>query len=330
MSHQSDGTTLVTGATGTVGHAIVRRLTESGRMARALVRSAERARRLLPGDVEVAEGDVADASSVRRAVEGCKTVYHASGLPEQWRKDTGDFQRVNVQGTANMIDAALAAGIESFVYTSTIDILDRRPGVEFDESTVTTEPLGTEYERSKQEADRLVVEAIAGGLPARILHPSAVYGPAPVVNPGLNDFLVRVARRKVPMLLPGGLPLVLSEDCAEGHVAAEQAPVGARYILSESYRTLSEVAAAVAEQVPRARVPRVAPLAVARLVSEAGERIAGVTRRPPLIPRGQLHFLESNVRPSAAAARRDLGWKPAPFDEGVRLTIDHFRRFGAI
>ena len=111
MSAPSDGTTLITGATGTVGHAIAKRLAERGRRVRALVRSAERARQLLPGDVEVTQGDVTDPASVRGAVEGCKTVYHASGLPEQWRRDTGDFQRVNVQGTANMIDAALDAGV---------------------------------------------------------------------------------------------------------------------------------------------------------------------------------------------------------------------------
>src|SRR4051812_32478047 len=114
--------TLVTGATGTVGHAIVRELRRRGRAVRALVRSAARARACLPAEVELAIGDVTDAAAVRRAMDGCDSVYHASGLPEQWLPDPATFTRVNVDGTRNMIEAALATGIASFLYTSTIDV----------------------------------------------------------------------------------------------------------------------------------------------------------------------------------------------------------------
>jgi dihydroflavonol-4-reductase len=323
-------TTLVTGATGTVGHAIVRALLARGRSVRALVRDVARARVAVPAEVELVAGDVTDAVSVRRAVAGCSVVYHASGLPEQWLPDPRRFVAVNVDGTRHLVEAALDEGVTSFLYTSTIDVFTMHPGVEFDEREIDAQPKATAYERSKQVADRLVTDALARGLPARFLHPSGVYGPAPVTT-GVNDFLKRLARREIPMLLPGGFPVVFADDVAAGHLAAEErAPVGARFILSESYWRLDAVARAVAALVPDARVPPVLPMWVARAVSSAGELLARVTRRAPLIPAGQLHFLSMDVRPLARRARADLAWRPAAFEEGLGQTLADLRARGEI
>ncbi len=322
---------LITGATGTVGDAIAVQLLERGEQVRALVRSPERARGLLGNEIELLEGDVTDAASVRKAVEGCATVFHAAGLPEQWRQDVGDFTRVNVDGTRNLAEASLAAGVERFVYTSTIDVFTSRPDIDFDESEIDPEPRPTFYERSKQEADRIVVVALERGLPAVFLHLSGVYGPAPVLSPGMNELLADLARRKIPMLLPGGMPVVYAADVADGHLrAAADAPVGARYILSESYHSLAEVAEAVKAVEPGAKVPPVMPLQVARGVSVVGERIARVTKRPPLIPRGALHFLEAHVHPLATRATDELGWAPISFATGLEQTFAHFRKEGWI
>ncbi len=324
MSAPPPSPTLLTGATGTVGNAIAHLLVSRGRAVRALVRSADRARACLPPAVELAEGDVTDARSVRQAMEGCGAVYHASGLPEQWLPDPSLFERVNVDGTRHMVEAALALGVERFIYTSTIDVFVMPRGVEFDESRLDPEPKATPYERSKQEADRLVTAALARGLPARFLHPSGVYGPAPVVT-GVNDFLVRLQRREIPMLLPGGMPVVHADDVALGHVLAEErAPAGARYILSDSYLTLAEIARAVAAASVTAKVPPVLPLWAARAVSAAGELISRFTGKAPLIPSGQLHFLCLEARPSAGRARRELGWRPLPFADALRRTLTHF------
>jgi dihydroflavonol-4-reductase len=167
-------TVLITGATGQVGNAIARRLASDGIAVRALVRSPERAR-VLPAGVEPAFGDVTDPPSLGAALDGCTTVYHAAGIPEQWRRDVGEFTRVNVEGTRNVVEAALAAGVERFVYTSTDDVLVQAPGTEFDESVVNASPGVTPYQRSKQEADRIVTAALDRGLPAVFLHPAGVY-----------------------------------------------------------------------------------------------------------------------------------------------------------
>ena len=314
-------TTLLTGGTGIVGNAIASELVRRGRRVRALVRSLDRGRALLPPGCELVQGDVTDAESVRRAVDGCSVVYHAAGLPEQWFADPGIFERVNVGGTRIVADAARAAGVTRFVYTSTIDVFECTPGVPFDEGTIAVAPKPTHYERSKQEADRYVSGLVASGFPAVFLHPSAVYGPVPAASPGLNQLVADLARGKIPMLLPGGFPIVYAPDVAAGHVMAEATAPGSRFILSESYWTLVAIAEAVAA-FTGAKVPRVLPSFVAHGVSAAGEALSRLIRKAPLIPHGQLLFLESNTRPDAARARRDLGWQPRTFREALPATLE--------
>jgi dihydroflavonol-4-reductase len=310
---------LLTGGTGIVGNSIATELRRRGRSVRALVRSLDRGRTLLP-ECELVAGDVTDAASVDRAMAGCDVVYHAAGLPEQWTKDPAIFERVNVGGTRTGVEAAVRHGVKRLVYTSTIDVFAVPDGGgAFDERALATAPKGTAYQRSKQDADRIVA---ASGVPAVFLHPSAVYGPAPAASPGLNDFIADVVAGKVPMLLPGGMPLVFSSDVAIGHVDAEErAAPGSRYILSESYWTLVELVTAVRETAQRGRVPPVMPGWVAHAVAFGGELVASLLGTAPLIPRGQLHFLESNSRPDAGRARAELGWRPLGLREALVPTL---------
>lgn len=323
-------TVFLTGATGVVGNAIAKALVASGRPVRALVRDRERAASCLPESLELAVGDVTDRDSVRRAMEGCGVVYHASGLPEQWFKDDSIFQRVNVDGTVNVLEVALEVKVSKFMYTSTIDVFEMSPGVTFDESRIDTKPKATAYERSKQEADRIVTEALDRGLPARFLHPSGVYGPSPFITPGVNGFIRDLVRGKVPVLLPGGFPVVYTEDVADGHILAEGAPVGSRYILSDTYWTLEDFAKTVADLKPGVKVPKVMPLGVANVIAAVGEAVANVISKPPLIPKGQLHFLTQEVLPSAERAADELGWRARGLREGLETTLAFLKERGEI
>lgn len=313
---------LLTGGTGIVGVSIARALVERGRKVRALVRSEQRGRAFLPEACQLVRGDVTDPASLARAVEGCDVVYHAAGLPEQWLPDPATFQRVNADGTRNVVEAALAASVRRFVYTSTIDVFVMRPDVEFDESVLDPEPKATAYERSKQEADRLVVEAVARGLPAVFLHPSGLYGPAPAASPGLNRAIVQLVRREMPLLLPGLIPLVYCHDVAAGHLLAEErAAVGSRYILSDVSLSLREFATAVCEVAGRGRVPPMMPTWLARGVAAGGELLARLTGRPPLVSKGQVHFIGLHARPTSRRIQAELGWKPTPLRDALRETL---------
>jgi dihydroflavonol-4-reductase len=296
------------------------------------VRSLDKGKRLLPPGCELVVGDITDPATLGAAVDGCDWVFHAAGFPEQWLRDPRTFDRINAEGTANMVAAARAASVRRFVFTSTIDVFTWRSGETYDESELDPAPKHTHYERSKQRADRIVAEAVEGGFDAVFLHPSAVYGPAPSDSPGVNELIVKLAHDKAPGLLPGGFPVVFGPDAGEGHVrAAERGTPGARYILSERYYTLAELAGEIlrALEIDR-KPPRVLPLWLCKTIATLGEALARITRKPPLIPRGQLSFLQVDAFPTARRATEELGLPFTPLAEGLTATVEWLRAAGKL
>lgn len=323
---------LVTGGTGMVGSSIIHSLLSRGHHVRALVRSPDKGRALLPADVTLIQGDVTIPETLAAAVADCAWVFHAAGFPEQWMRDPSIFDRINAEGTANMLAASRGAGVKRFLLTSTIDVFRWRPGQTYDESELDPSPKATHYERSKQRADQIVADTLSSGLDAVFLHPSAVYGPAPSDSPGVNDLLLKLSRNKVPALLPGGFPVVFAPDVGEAHVrAAERAAPGARYILSERYYPLTDLARSMLSALGLTRkVPRVLPLWLARTISTLGEAKAKLTGSPPLMPKGQLSFLQVDSYPSAQRATTDLGLTFTPLSDGLAQTVAWLRSTGKL
>ena len=127
---------LVTGATGKVGHAIATSLLDRGDRVRARVRDPPRAASILPAGVEPVRGDATDAASLSAAVEGSELVFNAMGMPEQWVRDEGIFERVNAHGSGALAAAASREGVRRFVHTSTHDVFHAESGEGFDETMV--------------------------------------------------------------------------------------------------------------------------------------------------------------------------------------------------
>lgn len=313
--------TLITGATGLVGYNTVKELLAKGRQVRAAVRSVQRARELLPEEVELVEADVCDAGAIREAMMGCTHVFHCAGIPEQWLPDVARFQDVHVEGTKNVIEAALAEDVERFVYVSTIDVFAAAHGAEYDESVIDENPKDTFYERSKQDADRVVVSALERGLPAVFVHPAAVFGPGPTGTRGLNDYFVELRDRKIPGILPGGMPIVYGPDLGRGLLLAEEREAGSRYIFCDSYFSLQELATLLVAECPSAKVPMTLPLWLAKIVSAGGESLAKIRKKPPLIPNGQLIFLQWQAKPQSTKAHEELGWTTTPTAEAIAETM---------
>jgi dihydroflavonol-4-reductase len=319
---------LVTGGTGKVGHSIARALIARGNDVRALVRNPGRASTMLPAGVEAVRGDVTEPASVEAAAAGCEIVFNAMGLPEQWFAEADIFERVNARGTETVVRAAAAAGARRVVHTSTIDVFHAEPGQPFDESHVADYPKGTAYERSKQRAEELALAAATEtGIELVIVNPAAVYGPGPggdatSVEQSLLRPLIEGRRAAVPMLPPGGMGLVHSPGLASGQLlAAERGVPGERYILCDGHMGFRELAQTTVRLAGRGIVPPVMPVPLARALSVAGEGVARVIRKPPLLPRGQLYFFLWNARPQAGKAERELGWRPTPLEDGLAAVV---------
>jgi len=318
-------TVLVTGGTGLVGFNIIQSLLKRNYKVKALVRNLDKGQRLLPTQCTLVQGDICQPESLKTAMLDCHWVFHAAGFPEQWMKNDDTFQEVNVQGTANMIEAALEAKVERFIHTSTIDVFEGLSGKEYDGSIIDPNPKGTLYERSKQQADQLVVAALEKGLPAIFLHPAGLFGPGPTDSPGMNDFFVKLKNKQIPMLLPCSLSLVYGSDVGAVHVlAAEQAGTGERFILCESYTSLTNLAKTALQKInPSLKTPPVMPLSIAKLVSVLGEGLANLINKPPLIPKGQLHFLQWQAIPVSRKAQLQLAWETTPFEDALQATLGY-------
>jgi nucleoside-diphosphate-sugar epimerase len=316
---------LVTGATGLVGNAIVRKLRARGHDVRALVRDPARAAPVLPAGVEPVAGDVIRPETLAPALAGIDWLFHAAGMPEQWQRDEGIFDRVNRQGTANVLEAAHAAGVQRAVYTSTIDVFAAPAGGTLVETALDPEPKKTAYERSKQAAEREAERVRAAGLDLVYVNPGAVYGPAPV-HTSLNLMFIRFLRGQMPLAPPGGMSYLYVDGCAEAHVAAaERGASGERYILADGHASCAKLVAEIARAAGVAKVPRTAPAGLARAIATASAPVARLFRFEPLIAPGTLTFLLWNVRADAGKARAALGFTPTPLADGVASTVAFLR-----
>ena len=313
---------LVTGATGKLGNAVARRLSERGDDVVALVRDAAKARELLPPRVGLARGDVTDAASVRRAATGVDGVFNCMGLFEQWFADPGIFDRVNAEGARNVIAAAREAGARRAVHTSTFDVFHAESGGTVSEHAVADYPKGTPYERSKQRAEELVLEEAGRGIDVVIANPSSVYGPGPWQGTGIDRALRDAIRSRLPGVPPGGMTLVYVDDVAAGHLAAfERGKPGERYLLADGYASMRQILSVAVEEAGRGRVPPMLPVPVARALATVGEAVSRVIRRPPLLGAGQLHFLLWQARADSSRAQGELGVDFTPWEEGIRRTV---------
>jgi dihydroflavonol-4-reductase len=320
---------LVTGATGKVGNAIAAALLRRGDEVRVLVRDPARAAAVLPSGVEVAAGDVTELDTLPPAVAGCELVFNAMGLPEQWFPDEGIFDRVNAVGSGNLARAAREADVRRFIHTSTNDVFHAEQGAAFDESEVADYPKGTAYERSKQEAERRVL-AQRDGMEVVLTNPTAVYGPGPSSSHTLENGLFQpLVEKKLPALVPGGMGVVFVDGVVQGHLAAADRGVdGERYILTDTYVTLKQLAEEVVRVAGRGRVPPVMPVPLAKVFAAVGEAVSSVIKKPPMLARGQLTFFQWQARADSTKAQRELGFTPTPLEDGVRRTLEAMKLLG--
>ena len=173
---------LVTGSTGTIGNRIVHRLISEGMRVRALVRRPDQAAELTALGVEVVQGDITDPDAVRTAMDGAQLVVHSAAyIGGDWDLS----RRTNVEGTQNMVVAALQARPELFVHISTISVYDLYHQTEFAESSPFCTHPENAYQATKTEAERAVWQAAEQGLPVLVIrpcnvlsaHPTSYWGP---------------------------------------------------------------------------------------------------------------------------------------------------------
>lgn len=324
--------TLVTGASGFVGTNLVRRLVEEGADVRVLVRKTSDTRGLDDLPVEQVLGDIRDVWAVRRAVEGCRRVYHLAAIVDVNTRVSPAIWDVNVGGTVHVAAACRRAGVERLVHTSSIAAVGHgtreRPATE--ETPYNLGRFRLDYLDSKREAERMLGEFVRAGLDVVIVNPGYIFGRGDLALRS-GEYVRVAARGLVRFTFPGGINAVDVDDVVEGHVRAmERGRPGERYILGgenltydEFYRLLADV---VGASPPWGRLPG----GVAALVAVGGEAFTALTGISHPIHRRTLAMSRIFHFVSSEKARRELGMEFGPVRRALEKAYDWFRERGLI
>jgi len=323
---------LVTGASGFVGSAVVRRLLAAGHSVRALVRPTSDLRNLAGLEVAPVEGDLRDVRSLERAAVGCQALFHVAAEYRLWHPRPRELYAANVDGTRNVLSAAAGAGVERIVYTSSVATLGLDPSGEpaGEEIAVGLEDMVGDYKRSKFLAEQEALQSAREGLDVVIVNPTAPVGARDVKPTPTGRTILDAAAGRMPAYVDTGLNLVHVDDVAAGHLLAfERGRAGERYILGQRNMTLKEILDEVAA-ISGHRPPRfelspdwLVPLAYA---AQGWARLTGAAE--PRITVAGLCMSKKRMFFSTAKAERELGFAPRPAQEGLRDAVAWFRSEG--
>ena len=325
--------TLVTGATGFLGSHVARSLQARGEDVRVLVRPSSDLRALEGLDAERFQGDLRDRSSLDGAMSGVTRVYHVAADYRLWARDPREIYESNVTGTGNLLDAAKSAGVEKFVYTSTVATIavPREGGLPNEQTQSSVNEMIGHYKRSKFEAEQCALSAAQAGLPVVIVNPTTPVGPGDWKPTPTGKIMVDFLNGRMPGYVDTGLNFVPVEDCARGHLlAAESGRVGERYILGGRNLTLKQMldmlAAASGRTAPRWKIPYA-------LAYAAGCVDAGVSRllgREPQIPLEGVRMARHKMFVDASKAERDLGFAPGPIEAAIERAAAWYESNGYV
>jgi ornithine--oxo-acid transaminase len=323
---------VITGASGFIGSAVTRAVQATGASVVALVEPGADTRNLagMP-DVERTVVDIRDAAAVRAAFNGARYAFHLAAVYRFWARDRRIFRDVNVGGTRNVIDAALAAGCERLVYTSTVGVLGlerTRLGVPADETCqADIGHLFGDYKRTKFAAEHEVLRAAAEGLDVSLVLPTFPLGPADTAPTPTGKVVLDFLNGKLPGIADTALNVCHVDDLALGHLAAlEHGRPGRSYILGGENMTMREILQALADcsglAMPRLAVPR----SVVVAAGVASTLVEGqLLRREPHVPLEAARMSTTKMIFNDDRARAEIGHKSRP----ARLAIEDSARWFA-
>jgi dihydroflavonol-4-reductase len=317
-------TTLVTGAAGFLGSHIARQLVARGENVRVMLRPSSQNRAIADLPLEYVTGDLRDPASLDRAMKSIQRVFHAAADYRLWARHSQDIYDSNVGGTKNILAAAKRAGVEQFIYTSTVaTIAVDRPAQPNESTDSKLEEMIGHYKRSKWMAEREALNAAKEGLPVIVAMPTTPVGPWDWKPTPTGKLIVDFLNGKMRGYVDTGLNFVGVEECALGHLLiAEKGKVGQRYLLGGENLTLKQMLDILAKisglRAPSLKISHNVALGVA-YASTIFSRLIG---KEPGIPVEGVKIAQHKMFVDCARSQRELGFKAGPvaaaLDRAVR------------
>ncbi|MCG8324057.1 MAG: NAD-dependent epimerase/dehydratase family protein, partial [Thiotrichales bacterium] len=312
--------------------AVVRKLLNKNHEVSCMVREGCDMRNLDQLPVEVCHAELTDRDSIRKALNGCDTVFHLAADYRLWVPDPDAMYTANVEGTRNLLlEAADNSCVEKVVYTSSVATLGLLPGDgEADETTKgSLNQMVSHYKRSKflaeQEVDTIIRET---ELPVVIVNPSTPIGPGDIKPTPTGRIVYDAINGRIPAYVDTGLNIVHVDDVAEGTLLAlEKGKVGDRYILGGENLSLKSLLTRIAEFA--GRKPPVISLSHALVlpVAYCMEFVASLSGREPMVTVDAVKMSRHRMYFRSDKARRELGYNPRPVDNAIEDAINWFRKF---
>lgn len=320
----------ITGSTGHIGEALVRRLLEEPGEVRALIRKNPGS---LPPKAVKIPGDLRDPESLRKAFKGCQEVYNLAAIISLTGDPDGQLWKTNVEGARNVAQSAADAGVQRLIHCSSIQAFVS-PGAEGhlnENAKRSTDASCPVYDRSKAAAEEAVREVAAkSDLEVVIVNPSSVIGPFDFRPSRAGKLLLDLYHRKIPLLPPGGVDWVDVRDVAEGaRLAARRGQPGQNYLLGGNWHRILDLA-----KIATQSVNRFSPLPCPYwLVRGAIPFVAGWSKlrgTTPVLNHEALNVLGQSPRIDTTRARTELGYTPRPLSETIEDSYRFFAEQGII
>ena len=322
---------LITGATGFIGNHVTRLVLEQGDEVRVMVMPGEDRSPLDGMDVEFVEGNLLDPDSLKRAVQGVEKLYHLAALFAVWTKDPDLHYKINVDGTTQLMKAAMDANIEKVVYTSSVAAIginaDKTPSTE--ETQFNCWPWASEYILSKFISHHVVKGLVGKGLPATMVMPCLPFGPGDRAPTPTGTMILRTLQGKMKNYWDGGVAAVDVRDVAAGHVLAmEKGRLGESYILGNKdgnyenidlLKLIGEIAGV--DKVATTEVPGSTMLRVAKIA----EFFSKITGKAPMTTYKNTNYVLQHGFVDPSKAVEELGLPQTPIETAIRDSVEWFR-----
>jgi dihydroflavonol-4-reductase len=327
--------TFVTGGTGLLGNDLVRDLVGAGHDVTVLVRSVEKAERVLGDlDVEFVVDDLTDVAGFEAALAGTEVLFHAAAYFREYYSPGNHWDRlraVNVDGTVRLLEAASRHGVSRVVYVSSSGVIGpSADGGPSDESDL-LDPAETDnrYFRSKVLDEHAIDEFLeTHDLPVVRVLPGWMFGPWDAAPTSAGQLVLDLATGTQAGVFDGGEHVTDARDVARAMVAAVDHGVPAgRYLVAGPYTTLAELAAAV-ETVTGTPAPRRIPYPLVALLAAASERYGRLTGREVRLTRAATRSLRTARRVDSSTAAAELDATFRPLEETVRDELAWFVEHG--
>jgi len=332
MSLENSMKKLVTGSTGFMGSSIVRELLKDGEEVKVLIRKTSDTRNIDGLDVEIAYGDIRDGDSVREALKGCDTLYYTAAFFAHWVPDKKLPYEVNVEGTKTSMRAALDAGVQKVVYTSTNNTMGAHGPIPVDETAEFNHwKTGDHYSISKYLAEVEARKFVSLGLPIVVVNPTLVIGVRDIKPTPSGQMIIDIATGQMPGYIEGGTNIIDVEDVARGHIlAAQKGRIGERYLFGNQNMTVSEYFSLIAEvagvKPPRIKIPYYGAVAMGYLFEAA----AFFTKKPPVVTASEIRIGKKQEWYDCSKAVKELGLPQTPVRTAVEKALNWFRENGYI